>query len=86
MLTITEGEGALELAGELDIYAVRDARARLVGVSAIDLSAVDVLDGAGVQLLAWWRAQDPARRVVKPSPAVGLACAALGLSGLLGAA
>lgn len=83
MLQVSDAQGQLTLAGELDIYSVRDLRAQLDRSTRVDLSGVETLDGAGVQLLAWWRAADERRRVVNPSLAARTACAALGLERLL---
>lgn len=83
MFELHEAGGVLRLVGELDIYAVRDARPALDQAAAVDLSQVESIDGAGVQLLAWWRAQQPGRRVASASRAVTTACAALGLEALL---
>jgi ABC-type transporter Mla MlaB component len=83
MFELREQADALALVGDLDIYAVRDAKPALEAAQRVDLSQVEAIDGAGVQLLAWWRANDPGRELLAPSRAVSTACAAIGLGALL---
>jgi anti-anti-sigma factor len=66
-LSAQEGEPALRLTGELTIYSVAEARDQLSSaleqnpVLHLNLAAVEELDTAGVQLLAWLK-QEARRR------------------------
>lgn len=93
-VTTHEGEPALLLQGELDIYAVQEARERLSHALLeqdgllLNLSGLEGLDTAGVQLLTWLKGE--AARLGKPlhlfahSPAVVEVFDLLQVAGLFG--
>lgn len=97
-MTDTKAEAAPALPSELSIYTAADTcaawRSWLASLSApgadappIDASAVDVVDGAGVQLLLALarslRERGLALHLAAPSAALREACEALGASVLL---
>ncbi|MFZ5444623.1 MAG: STAS domain-containing protein [Myxococcota bacterium] len=84
MLTVTCDAGVVRFEGELDVYAVRDAHVALQpllegeGALRADLSKVEALDGAGVQLVVWFRRALGARgRVLTLEGALGPVAAQL---------
>ncbi|MDR3670533.1 MAG: STAS domain-containing protein [Holophaga sp.] len=89
-----EDEAAWALAGEFTIHDVVDAKARLCAAldqSArlqLDLSGIERLDTAGVQLLVWLdqeaRHKGKALSLSGPSPAVAEVCHLLQVTGLFG--
>ena len=92
--TTHEGEPALSLQGELNIYAVLEARDQLthalhdLPALQLNLAALEELDTSGVQLLVWLKGE--ATRVGKPltlfahSPAVVEVFDQLQVAGLFG--
>ena len=92
--TTHEGEPALSLLGELNIYAVLEAREQLthalqdLPALQLNLSGIEELDTSGVQLLVWLKAE--ATRLGKPltlvahSPAVVEVFDLLQVAGLFG--
>jgi anti-anti-sigma factor len=89
-----EGAPSLQLEGELTIYAVAEARARLSGALdqgpalQLNLAGVEELDTAGLQLLVWLK-QEARRRgrtltLFAHSPAVLEVFDLLKVAGLFG--
>jgi anti-sigma B factor antagonist len=89
-----EGEDGLSLLGDLTIYSAAEARGDLAGHQArgaglvLDLSGVDEVDTAGVQVLLWLkregRNRDKALRLVNHSAAVVEAFDLLQVAGVFG--
>ena len=99
MLTIQDtkrkGHCELRLSGELTIYAAAEAKARLgpyLEAAAepleLDLSGIEELDTAGIQVLLWLKREARARGAVVPfahhSPAVLEVYDRLNLAGAFG--
>jgi anti-anti-sigma factor len=92
--SLHEGETALNLQGELNIYAVQEAREQLTRALhelpglQLNLSGLEELDTAGVQLLVWLKGETA--RLGKPlvlfahSPAVVEVFDLLQVTGLFG--
>jgi anti-sigma B factor antagonist len=85
----------LKLSGELTIYAAAEARQQLAErlvrkptLAALDLSGLEELDTAGVQVLLWLKreatARDRALVLVNHSPAVIAVFDLLKVAGLFG--